>query len=120
MYYLDEIMDRSVDSWSTILGDNEYSFWATSEIEMKPNPETPSTTETPDTNTPISAPDEAPTWEPADTNTEARYVADNWNESTEEACESNPISETLQNIAGTARQVIEEINPFTDREPDDD
>jgi len=112
MYYLDEIMDRSVDSWSTMLGANNYSFWATSEIEMKPTPETQSTPESPDTNTAISVPEEIPAWEPADTNV--------WDETTEEACESNPISETLQNIAGTARQVLEEINPFTDDESEDD
>ena len=60
MYYLDEIMDRSVDTWSTMLGDNEYSFWATSEIEMKPTPETQSTPESPDTNTAINVPEEIP------------------------------------------------------------
>ena len=123
MYYLDEIMDRTVDGWSTMLGATEYSFWASSEIEMKPTlaaTETPDTSDTPETETATSSPAETPAWEPADTNTEARYVADNWNESTEEACESNPISETLQNIAGTARQVIEEINPFTAADSEDD
>lgn len=112
MYYLDEIMDRTVDGWSTMLGENDYSFWASSVIEMKPTYAASDTPDTPETETATSTPSETPSWEPADTN--------NWNESTEAASESNPISETLQNIAGTAREVIDEINPFTDREPDDD
>ena len=119
MYYLDEIMDRTFDNWSTMLGANDFSFWASSEIEMKPNADTT------ETETSISTPAETPAWEPADTNEwneeatcDSDSASSNWNK--EESCDSNPISETLQNIAGTAREVIEDINPFTDREPDRD
>ena len=125
MYYLDEIMDRTLDSWSTMLGANDFSFWASSEIEMKPTTTSPAITETHETETTTSSPAETPAWEPADTNKwneEATCDSDsdssNWNK--EESCDSNPISETLQNIAGPAREVIEDINPSTDREPDRD
>ena len=103
MYYLDEIMNRTFEGWSTMLGANNYSFWASSEIEMKPTTDTNS-----DIDPATSAPAETPAWEPADTT--------EWQTSKEDSSATNPISETLHNIAGTAREVIEEINPFTDRE----
>jgi hypothetical protein len=112
MYYLDEIMDRTFEGWSRMLGANEYSFWASSEIEMKPTYATPDTSDSPETDTATNTPAETPTWEPADTN--------DWNTCKEDTCDSNPMSDTLHHIAATARQVVEEINPFTDRESEDD
>ena len=109
MYYLDEIMDRTFDDWSTMLGANNYSLWASSEIEMKPTQA--DTTSAPDTDTVTSTPAETPAWEPAD-NTQ-------WETTTaEDDCNSNTISDTLHHISDTAREVIADINPFTDRESD--
>ncbi len=105
MYYLDEIMDRTFDSWSRMLGANNNSFWASSEIEMKPSTSTYETSE--DEPTP-SAPAETPAWEPADAN--------NWNDCSEGSSESNPVHEAVKHIADTARDVIDDINPFTDRD----
>ena len=108
MYYLDEIMDRTFDGWSTMLGANDESFWAISEVEMKPTPDTSSA---PDTDTVTSTPAETPAWEPADnTQWETATVEDEYN--------SNAISETLHHISDTAREVIADINPFTDRASD--
>jgi len=108
MYYLDEIMDRTFDSWGMMLGANDNSFWASTEIEMKPAPET-STPEV-ETTTTTSTPAETPAWESADTS--------DWNESSDGSWEPTPINETVQQIADTAREFLEDINPFTDEEPD--
>jgi hypothetical protein len=122
MYYLDDIMDRACNNWGEMLGASDNSFWATSAtIETKPSTETETTTP--------ATPAETPAWEPADTKEWTESVEDTsgsnpttdsneWNTSTAEQIDSNPISETLQNITDTAKQVIDEINPFTDREPD--
>tara|TARA_B100001245_G_C22459804_1_gene236006 strand:- start:64 stop:390 length:327 start_codon:yes stop_codon:yes gene_type:complete len=104
MYYLEEIMDRTFDSWSRMLGANDYSFWGSAEIEMKPIPTTAETTETESVPTPA----ETPSWEPADTTA--------WSKYTEDSCDSNPVNDTVQNIANVAKEVIEDINPWTDSE----
>tara|TARA_B100001964_G_scaffold219489_1_gene261617 strand:- start:311 stop:631 length:321 start_codon:yes stop_codon:yes gene_type:complete len=101
MYYLDEIMDRAVDSWSTMLGANDFSFWASSEIEMKPTHSSPAPAETYETETTTSSPAETPAWEPADTTL--------WRAETSVA--ATPM---IQDIADTVKDVVDEINPFTD------
>ena len=107
MYYLDEIMDRTFDSWSTMLGANNNSFWASMEIEMKPTPE-PSK-ESDNTN---NTPEETPDWEAADSNEST--------DSTDATCESNPVSDILHEIAGTVGDVLDEINPFTEQHKEND
>ena len=121
MYYLDEIMDRTCNTWGEMLGAAASSFWATTAtIETKPSTET-------ETSTTTVTPAETPAWEPADTREWTESAEDTcdskpttdtneWDTSTTEQSDSNPISETLQNITDTAKQVIDEINPFTDRE----
>ncbi len=100
MYYLDEIMDRTFDNFAKMVNANNDSFWTTNTtIEAKP-------TEEPETATPTTSPTETPAWEPADQGT--------WN--AEPSVETTPV---IQNIADTARDVIEEINPFTDTDRDD-
>ena len=100
MYYLDEIMDRTFNNFAKIVNANNDSFWTTNTtIEAKP-------TEEPETATPITSPTETPAWEPADTT--------QWRAET--SVETTPV---IQNIADTARDVIEEINPFTDTDRDD-
>ena len=38
MYYLDEIMDRTFETWGNLIQADDYSFWGDSvEIEAKPN-----------------------------------------------------------------------------------
>ena len=112
MYYLDEIMDRTFDSWSTMLDANNNSFWAVSEIEIKPtlqisnSTENSDSSETPDT----SETTEIPAREPADKKS--------WNASSDYTSGSNQISETLHNLADTTREVLKEINPFQDNEKD--
>ena len=121
MYYLDDIMDRACNNWGEVLGASGNSFWATSAtIETKPSTETETTTP--------ATPAETPAWEPADTkewtesaegtcDSNPTTETNEWDTSTTEQSDSNPISETLQNITDTAKQVIDEINPFTDSEP---
>ncbi len=100
MYYLDEIMDRTFDNFAKMVNANNDSFWTTNTtIEAKP-------TEEPETATPTTSPTETPAWEPADTT--------QWRAETSVA--ATPM---IQDIADTARDVIEEINPFTDTDRDD-
>jgi hypothetical protein len=125
MYYVGEIIDRTFANWSEIIGATDNSLWATSAtIETKPATDS-------DTNTSNPTPAEIPAWEPGDTNEWNESAAkqsdempttesNEWDTSTAEQSDSNPISETLQNITDTAKQVIDEINPFADREPDRD
>jgi hypothetical protein len=100
MYYVGEIIDRTFANWSEIIGATDESLWTTSAI-IETKPETNS-----DTTTSNPTPAENPPWEPADTN--------EWNEASAEQIDSNPISETLDQIAETAYRVIDDINPFTD------
>jgi len=41
MYNVNQILDRTFDNWSTMLGANEFSFWAVSVVEMKPTGKKP-------------------------------------------------------------------------------
>ena len=121
MYNVNQILDRTFDNWGTMLGANEYSFWAISEIEMKPTqmntsgmqttPETePSTT---------TSPTETQEWEPADTKEwthESSGVARATSVDTETADPTDAMSATLENLTDTARDVFEEFNPFRDPE----
>ena len=100
MYYVGEIIDRTFANWSEIIGATDESLWTTSAI-IETKPETNS-----DTTTSNPTPAENPPWEPADTN--------EWNEASAEQIDSNPISETLDQIAETAYRVIDDITPFTD------
>ena len=121
MYYVGEIIDRTFANWSEIIGATDNSLWSTSAtIETKPATDS-------DTYTSNPTPAETPAWEPADTNEWNESVAkqsdekptpdtNEWGESTAEQIDKNPVSETLQNITDTAKHVIDEINPFTDRE----
>ena len=115
MYYLDEIMDRTFDRWGSILGANDNSFWTViSTIETKP------TTETETVTTP-STPAETPAWEPADvTETQEYQETNSQDTSTQEdsTFNSNPMSETIEQIADAAKDMFNEINPFTDEEPE--
>jgi hypothetical protein len=101
MYYLDEIMDRAFNNWTDILGANDSTFWsATSTIESKPEveKETPSVPSTPSEN---------PPWEPADTTETPEQSADI-------AANSNTFGEAIETITETTKEVIDELNPFTD------
>jgi len=118
MYYLDEIMNRTFEGWSTMLGANEFSFWAVSVVEMKPTPEI----ETPSTTTPI----EIQEWEPADTNdwtlqsstqsSSDAVVETNATTETDTADTKDAMSATLENLTETVQDVFEEFNPFRDRQ----
>ena len=124
MYNVNQILDRTFDNWGTMLGASEYSFWAISEIEMKPTPEI----ETPTTTTPI----EIQEWEPADTtdwtlqsSTETStassidaVVEANATTETDGEDTTDSMSATLHNISETARDAFEEFNPFRDPEED--
>ncbi len=122
MYYLDEIMDRTFETWGSMLGANDLSFWATSEIEMKPTPHT-------DTNT--TTPTETPAWEAADTNEwqievecadDAIQVTETSGEPTapevDETCQSNPASSAIYNLTDTVRDSIEGLQPTDERGKD--
>ena len=106
MYYLDDIMDRTFDNWSMMLGANDSSFWANSEIEMKPESDSEKST--------TNAPAETPAWEPADTS--------EWNETSDDSSSdtattnTDAVSETLRDFADTASEAIADINPFTDED----
>ncbi len=120
MYNVNQILDRTFDNWGTMLGANEFSFWAISEIEMKPTPEI----ETPTTTTPT----ETQEWEPADTNDWS--LQSSTQSSTDPVVETSATTETdaedttdsmsatLHNISETARDAFEEFNPFRDPEED--
>ena len=118
MYNVNQILDRTFDNWSTMLGANEFSFWAVSVVEMKPTPEIETPTPT--------APTESQEWEPADTNdwagqsyakTSTEPVAEtSTTTETDTADTTDAMSATLENLTDTARDVIEEFNPFRDPE----
>ena len=118
MYNVNQILDRTFDNWSTMLGANEFSFWAVSVVEMKPTPEIETSTPT--------APTESQEWEPADTNdwtlqsfakTSTEPVVESGaTAETESADTTDAMSATLENLTDTARDVIEEFNPFRDPE----
>ena len=122
MYNVNQILDRTFDNWSTMLGANEFSFWAVSVVEMKPTPEieTPTTTTT-------TTPVETQEWEPADTtdwslqsstqsSTDA-VVETSTTTETDTADTTDAMSATLENLTETAQDVFEEFNPF--RDPDE-
>ena len=105
-----------------MLGANEFSFWAVSVVEMKPTSEL----ETPTTTNPI----EIQEWEPADTtdwtlqsspetstasSTDA-VVETNATTETDAEDTTDVMSATLHNISETARDALEEFNPFRDPE----
>ena len=122
MYNVNQILDRTFDNWSTMLGANEFSFWAVSVVEMKPTSEI----ETPTTTTPI----EIQEWEPADTtdwtlqsSTESSIetatdtsidavVETSATTETDAEDTTDVMSATLHNISETARDALEEFNPF--------
>ena len=124
MYYLDEIMDRTFDSWSKMLGANDVSFWGSSIVEIKPAPETETTIET-------------PAWEPADSNDweledktqvdiETKTQVQETTGVMETHCETesvhrNQISDgdvsstsAIYNLTDTARGAVEDLLPFDD------
>jgi len=123
MYYLDEIMERTFDSWGTMLGANNVSFWATSEIETKPTTNQDATTTT--------TPTETPVWEAADTNDwqiEVECVDDS-TQTTEtseeptttevnETCESNPVSSAIYNLTDVVRDSVEGLFPTDETDRD--
>ena len=95
MYYLDEIIDRTFDNFAKMINANDNCFWTTnSTIEPKP-------IEEPETTTTTASPTEIPAWEPADTT--------QWREETSVAA-----TPAIQDIAETVKNVVDEINPFTD------
>ena len=115
MYYVEEIVDRTFENWSTMLGANDHSFWSNSEIEMKPTTDvdTSSTTTT-------TTPAETPAWEPT--------VTSEWNEGTENqdaapatstsesTSSTDPVRTTLQDFKETVSETLDDINPFSDRD----
>ncbi len=113
MYYVQEIVDRTFENWSTMLGANDHSFWSNSEIEMKPTTDV-------DTFSTTSTPAVPPAWEST--------VTSEWDESTdnqfatpstspsESTTDTDHVSTTLHEFTETASETLDDINPFSDRE----
>ncbi|HIO20516.1 MAG TPA: hypothetical protein EYN11_05400 [Phycisphaerales bacterium] len=113
MYYVEEIVDRTFENWSTMLGAKDHSFWSNSEIEMKPTTDA-------DTSSTTSTPAETPAWEPT--------VTSEWNEDTqiqdaapststsESTSSTDPVRTTLQDFKETVSETLDDINPFSDRD----
>jgi|TARA_B100000315_G_scaffold86313_1_gene79100 hypothetical protein len=112
MYYLDEIMNRTFETWSKMLGANDQTFWnLSSTVETKPTSE-------PDTKMQPSTPEETPAWEPADETVTESYQETSSQETSNQDASSQvtPMGETVEQIAEAAKEVFNELNPFTDEE----
>jgi hypothetical protein len=113
MYNVEEILDRTFENWSKMLGANDHSFWSNSEIEMKPATDA-------DTSSTTSTPAETPAWEP--------LVTSEWNEGTENqdaapststsesTSSTDPVRTTLHDFKETVSETLDDINPFSDRD----